>query len=99
MDFDLELLGELKEATAGGTLNYTNVGEAWIDNVKRVSWDNDQRKFVKVDYDGTALKDVERIEFQLHQLIEKKDGTTFTKTWYIYRSISVKRAKDKTDWG
>lgn len=100
-DFDFELLAELDEPTAGGTLtSFTNFGRCWIDNVQVSSWNNDTKSFDKREYKGEQLKAGETIEFQLHQdLKEFNPALEFDKTWYIQKKASGARAKDKTLWG
>ena len=98
-NFDFDLLAEIAEQapTAGRSFNYTNYGRTWMDNLQTSSWDNDERKFTKVPYTGGQLANGATLEFQLHQEIEKKDGETFNKTWYIQVKENGKRVK--TDWG
>lgn len=99
VNFDFDLLAEIAEAapTAGRSFNYTNFGRTYMDNLNTSSWDNDTRQFIKVPYTGGAIPQGATLEFQLHQEIEKKDGESFVKTWYVQVKENGKRAK--TDWG
>jgi hypothetical protein len=98
-DFDFALLAELEESTAGGTLNYSNFGETWIDNVTLSSWNDTTKKYERVEYKGQKFDATKaHIEFQIHQLLTKKDGTEYTKTWYVDKRHSGKRPQDKKDW-
>lgn len=98
-DFDFELLAEIEEGSAGSTFNYSNFGDTWIDNITLNSWNKDTNKYERVAYKGQKFDASKaHIEFQLHQVIEKKDGTEYTKTWYIDKRTSGKRPQDKKDW-
>ena len=99
VNFDFDLLAEIAESApvAGGNFSYTNYGRTFMDNLNTSSWDNDTKKFIKVPYTGGQIVEGSTLEFQLHQEIEKKDGETFVKTWYIQVKESGKR--NKTTWG
>ena len=97
-NFDFDLLAEIAEsAPVAGSSNFTNYGRAWMDNLQVSSWDTANNTFKKVVYEGGKIGNGETLEFQVHQEITKKDGTTFNKTWFIQLKESGKRSK--TDWG
>ncbi len=97
-NFDFDLLTEIAEnAPVAGSSNYINLGRVWMDNLQVSQWDNGNKKFVKEEYTGGKLEEGQTLEFQIHQEIDKKDGDTFVKTWYVQLKESGKRSK--TDWG
>jgi hypothetical protein len=97
-NFDFELLAEIAEnAPVAGNSSYKNLGRTWMDNLQVSKWDGNNKKFEKTAYTGGAIAEGGTLEFQLHQEITKKDGDTFTKTWYLQVRENGKRTK--TDWG
>ena len=98
-DFDFNLLAEIAESApvAGGNFNYTNYGKTWMDNLQVSKYNQTTSKYEKRPYTGGQIGEGEVLEFQLHQEIEKKDGETFNKTWYVQVKENGKRTK--TDWG
>lgn len=97
VNFDFDLLAEIAEQApvAGGNFNYTNYGRTWMDNLQVSRYVKD--RYEKTPYTGGQIAEGGTLEFQLHQEIEKKDGDTFTKTWYIQVKESGKR--NKTTYG
>lgn len=99
VNFDFDLLAEMAEKApvAGGNFSYTNYGRTFMDNLQTSFYDKDTQKYIKVPYTGGQIAEGSALEFQLHQEIEKKDGESFVKTWYIQVKESGKR--NKTTWG